>query len=118
MVTGAPTVHGDMLLVPVASLEEAAAMRPGYACCTFRGDIVALDAQTGKRLWQSFTSRHRTGRHAQERARRATLRPVGRIGLVVTDGRSGQAPGLCDHRQQLLRPALGWRQRLRRLQAR
>jgi polyvinyl alcohol dehydrogenase (cytochrome) len=28
MVTGAPTVDGDRLLVPVASLEEAAAMRP------------------------------------------------------------------------------------------
>ncbi len=55
MVTGAPTVDGDRLLVPVASYEEAAAMRPGYACCTFRGSIVALDAYTGKRLWQSFT---------------------------------------------------------------
>jgi polyvinyl alcohol dehydrogenase (cytochrome) len=28
---------------------------PGYVCCTFRGSVAALDAQSGKRLWQTFT---------------------------------------------------------------
>lgn len=55
IITGTPLLHEGLLLVPVASQEEASALRPGYACCTFRGSVVALDAQTGRRLWQSFT---------------------------------------------------------------
>src|SRR5262249_40696573 len=26
-----------------------------YGCCTFRGSVVALDAATGDRIWQTFT---------------------------------------------------------------
>jgi polyvinyl alcohol dehydrogenase (cytochrome) len=26
-----------------------------YQCCTFRGSVVALDAATGKKIWQTFT---------------------------------------------------------------
>src|SRR5581483_1632710 len=28
--------------------------QPGYPCCTFRGSVLALDANTGKILWQTF----------------------------------------------------------------
>ena len=30
---------GDRLLVPISSIEEAAAMSKAYACCTFRGSV-------------------------------------------------------------------------------
>jgi polyvinyl alcohol dehydrogenase (cytochrome) len=51
--TGTPALHGRRLYVPVSSLEEGTADGK-YACCTFRGSIVAFDALTGKRLWQSY----------------------------------------------------------------
>ncbi|MCX8497969.1 MAG: PQQ-binding-like beta-propeller repeat protein, partial [Caulobacteraceae bacterium] len=45
--TGATTVSGDTLYVPVSSYEEAVSMSKAYACCTFRGSLVALDLRTG-----------------------------------------------------------------------
>lgn len=55
IVTGTPAYYQGKLYVPVASYEELAVAQPGYFCCTFRGSIVALDAATGKKLWQTFT---------------------------------------------------------------
>jgi len=55
VVTAAPTLHQGVLYVPVSSMEEAAAAVEGYACCTFRGSILALDAATGKQLWRTYT---------------------------------------------------------------
>jgi polyvinyl alcohol dehydrogenase (cytochrome) len=52
-ITGSPVLYGNRLYVPVSSLEEAIA-DPRYECCTFRGSIVAYDALTGKRAWQSY----------------------------------------------------------------
>ncbi len=53
-ITGAPALHEGRLYVPVASLEEVAAEAPTYQCCTFRGSIAALDASTGRQLWQRY----------------------------------------------------------------
>ena len=53
-ITGAPALHDGRLYVPVASLEELAAEAPTYQCCTFRGSVAALDATTGRRLWQRY----------------------------------------------------------------
>ena len=52
--TGAPTLYGGRLYVPTSSYEEGG-RPPGYACCTFRGSVVALDAQTGDVVWRSYT---------------------------------------------------------------
>ncbi|MET4387922.1 polyvinyl alcohol dehydrogenase (cytochrome) [Bradyrhizobium sp. F1.4.3] len=54
-ITGAPTLHAGVLYVPVSSLEEAAGSQPSYECCTFRGSVVALEAATGKPVWQAYT---------------------------------------------------------------
>jgi polyvinyl alcohol dehydrogenase (cytochrome) len=54
-VTGAPTLVGGRLYVPVSSLEESGAGHPKYPCCTFRGGVVVYDAVTGKRVWKSYT---------------------------------------------------------------
>ncbi len=53
-ITGAPVYYRGTVYVGVSSLEEATA-DPSYACCTFRGSVVAYDAATGKRRWQRFT---------------------------------------------------------------
>jgi polyvinyl alcohol dehydrogenase (cytochrome) len=53
-VTGAPALYQGRLYVPVASSEEVGATPP-YACCTFRGSMVALDAATGQTVWKSYT---------------------------------------------------------------
>jgi polyvinyl alcohol dehydrogenase (cytochrome) len=55
IITGSPVVVGDMVVVGVSSNEEALADQPGYVCCAFRGSMVALDANTGKMIWQTYT---------------------------------------------------------------
>jgi polyvinyl alcohol dehydrogenase (cytochrome) len=54
-IVGAPTLYNNRLYVSVASIEEAMAATPGYACCTFRGSVAALDVATGRMLWKSYT---------------------------------------------------------------
>ena len=53
-ITGTPAFHNGRLYVPVSSFEEGMASMPSYECCTFRGSLVALDAATGKPIWQRF----------------------------------------------------------------
>jgi polyvinyl alcohol dehydrogenase (cytochrome) len=54
-ITGSPVFYEGRVFVPVASLEEASGFTPEYECCTFRGSMVSLDAETGRQLWKSFT---------------------------------------------------------------
>ncbi|MFV0276538.1 MAG: PQQ-binding-like beta-propeller repeat protein [Parahaliea sp.] len=53
--TGTPTLFEGLLYVPVSSLEVTAAAEPDYACCTFRGSVVAYEAATGKQRWKTYT---------------------------------------------------------------
>ncbi len=53
-ITGSPAYHAGKVYFPVSSLEEATA-DPTYACCTFRGSVVAVDASTGKVAWKTYT---------------------------------------------------------------
>lgn len=54
-ITGAPALNGNIVYVPVSSLEVALAVNPLYECCTGRGSVVAYNAKTGDRLWQTYT---------------------------------------------------------------
>jgi polyvinyl alcohol dehydrogenase (cytochrome) len=54
-ITGAPTLYENRLYVPVSSLEEASGGNPKYECCTFRGSVVALEAEKGSLVWKTFT---------------------------------------------------------------
>lgn len=54
-ITGAPILVNGRLYVPMSSVEEAFAQQPKYSCCTFRGSLSALDATTGKKIWQSYS---------------------------------------------------------------
>ncbi len=53
--TGTPAYRNGVLYAPVSSLEVVNAVDPKYACCTFRGSVVALDAWSGERRWKSYT---------------------------------------------------------------
>ncbi len=55
MATATPRVHDGVVYQPLSSFEEVLGGNPAYQCCTFRGSVVALDAATGKKLWQTFT---------------------------------------------------------------
>jgi polyvinyl alcohol dehydrogenase (cytochrome) len=55
IITGSPVVLGDVVYVGVSSIEETLAVDAAYPCCTFRGSMVALDANTGRVLWQTYT---------------------------------------------------------------
>ena len=55
-ITGAPTVYGGRVFVPVQGLsEEGRGSNNNYPCCTFRGSVSALDASTGDVLWKTYT---------------------------------------------------------------
>lgn len=54
-ITGAPTLVDGRLYVPLSSLEEGAGANPNYECCTFRGGVIALNAQTGAEIWRAYT---------------------------------------------------------------
>ena len=53
-VTGAPTFWSGRLFVPISSWEEFSARTLDYPCCTSRGAIAALDANTGRQLWKTY----------------------------------------------------------------
>jgi polyvinyl alcohol dehydrogenase (cytochrome) len=58
-ITGSAVVFGNVVYVGVSSQEEAFSLAPlfgsTYQCCTFRGSVVALNADTGKLLWKTYT---------------------------------------------------------------
>jgi polyvinyl alcohol dehydrogenase (cytochrome) len=62
--TGAPAVHDGIVYVPVASWEETRSNDPDYACCTFRGSVVALRIRDGASVWKTYMTGvpHETGK--------------------------------------------------------
>ncbi len=52
-ITGSPKLHEGNLYVPISSSEWATAADPGYACCTFQGGVVAVDAASGALEWRN-----------------------------------------------------------------
>jgi len=54
-IVGAPKLFDGRLYVPVSSWEEMSASSLAYPCCTFRGSVTALDANTGREVWKTYT---------------------------------------------------------------
>ncbi len=55
-ITGTPKLEAGRLYVPVSGgAEQVAAGNPAFACCTFRGSLVTIDAATGKQLWKTYS---------------------------------------------------------------
>jgi polyvinyl alcohol dehydrogenase (cytochrome) len=53
-VTAAPALYRGRLFVPISSWEEYAARSLDYPCCSSVGNVVALDANTGRQLWKTY----------------------------------------------------------------
>lgn len=54
--TGAATLHEGRLYVPMTGVsEENSASDPDYPCCTFRGSLTSLDADSGEVIWKFYT---------------------------------------------------------------
>ena len=53
-ITAGTKYYDGKLIVPVSSSEEFSSGNPGYPCCTSRGSVVALDANTGKQIWKAW----------------------------------------------------------------
>ena len=53
-ITAGTRLYGGKLFVPVSSSEEFSSGTPDYPCCSSRGSVVALDANTGKEVWKAW----------------------------------------------------------------
>jgi polyvinyl alcohol dehydrogenase (cytochrome) len=54
-ITGGFAIANGRVFVPVQGIgEEGQGGRGGYACCTFRGSLVALDANSGAQIWKQY----------------------------------------------------------------
>jgi polyvinyl alcohol dehydrogenase (cytochrome) len=63
-VTQSPVAYDGKIYVGVSSRESALAKFP-YPCCSFRGSMLALDAQTGKILWKTYMVPDNGGKRGQ-----------------------------------------------------
>jgi polyvinyl alcohol dehydrogenase (cytochrome) len=71
--------------------EEAAATGPDYKCCSFRGSVVALDAESGKLLWKTYDLP--AGFAGGSIWSRAPAFDIKRNTLYITTGNIFRAPG-------------------------
>jgi polyvinyl alcohol dehydrogenase (cytochrome) len=55
-ITGTVKLHDGRLYVPIASQEENAGAVPQYSCCTFRGNLVAVNTSDGSVVWRTYTT--------------------------------------------------------------
>lgn len=55
MISGSTAEWDGILYQGISSWEVFWAANPFYACCTFRGGVVAIEALTGKILWRAHT---------------------------------------------------------------
>lgn len=49
--TGSPALYGDLLFIPISSMEVVMGGDPSYECCTSSGAVAALDKITGEIIW-------------------------------------------------------------------
>lgn len=54
-VTAAPALYQGRLYVPISAWEGFQARVLDYPCCTAVGSVSALDANTGRRIWKTYT---------------------------------------------------------------
>jgi polyvinyl alcohol dehydrogenase (cytochrome) len=53
-ITAGVKYHDGRVYVPVSGSEEFSAGNVDYPCCTSRGAVVALDANTGRQIWKTY----------------------------------------------------------------
>ncbi len=52
--TATPAVTENMVYASISSLEVVAAANPNYECCSFRGNVIAVDLATGELGWRHY----------------------------------------------------------------
>ncbi len=55
IITSNPVVYDGVVIVGIASNEEADAESASYPCCSFRGAVIAVNATHGNILWKTYT---------------------------------------------------------------
>ncbi len=53
-ITAGVKYHEGRVYVPLSGSEEFNSGQQDYPCCTARGGVVALDANTGKQIWKTY----------------------------------------------------------------
>ncbi|MBZ5693777.1 MAG: PQQ-binding-like beta-propeller repeat protein [Acidobacteriia bacterium] len=76
-ITGTPSYFEGRVYVPVSSGEEQARRRPEYDCCTFRGNVVAIDTTTGKKVWQAYMAAETPSAHGKTKDGHTIFAPSG-----------------------------------------
>jgi polyvinyl alcohol dehydrogenase (cytochrome) len=97
VITANPVVAGGKLIVGVSSNEEgvAAGFYGPYACCTFRGKVLALDPTTGGILWSTYTVPSSTNPVADSNAAcTGSFFPQGPTGCDYTGGAVWDTPAV------------------------
>ena len=56
--TGTPVLVGDKVIAPSSQYEIMLAAQDSHECCKIHGGVVALDAMTGRRVWEGHTMEH------------------------------------------------------------
>ncbi len=60
IITGAPVLYKDLVILPVSASGVGRGANPQYECCVEHGAVVALDAATGEPRWTWHTMREAT----------------------------------------------------------
>jgi polyvinyl alcohol dehydrogenase (cytochrome) len=77
-ITGAPTIQDGKVFVPTQGLnEEGSGARGKTPCCTFRGSLSALNADTGAVLWKTYMVDEPRPRGVNTRNNQEALGPAG-----------------------------------------
>ncbi len=71
ILTGAPVMHRDGLIVPISLYEVAVARDPDHECCRTHGAVMSLDPASGEVRWTTHLTEEATPRgHTQAGVRR------------------------------------------------
>ncbi|MGI9228880.1 MAG: PQQ-binding-like beta-propeller repeat protein [Gammaproteobacteria bacterium] len=92
-VTAQPVLYKDKVYVTISSLEVVPAANPDYECCTFRGAVVSLDANTGKQLWKTHT--------IKEEPKKVGVTSMGTAIIAPSGAPSWNSPTIDEKRQHL-----------------
>jgi len=76
-ITASPLYDDGQLYVALSSLEVTSAADPKYECCTFRGAMLAYNAETGERRWLTRTIQEPLRETGRNRSGTRLLGPSG-----------------------------------------
>jgi polyvinyl alcohol dehydrogenase (cytochrome) len=76
--TSSPIYYQGRIYIGVSSHEEGWVLRnPKYACCTFRGSVVAFDAATGNEVWRFYVIPDTPKEQGKDKKDRTIIGPSG-----------------------------------------